>query len=268
MIDGKALDEILHERYPDHNLLGLVPTLLHWLEDPAERKVVWKRFESEEKQVVPILMCPDDVDFSCIILNVEIEKTETTVKWHRFGIDQSDSALLPESIGTILEWLDGVPSWEFDRASYDQFASTFKSEIEKDEIKKILITWIDRVKQSEQIPPSIKSFHFEIIETEKDYQVGLFGCSNYNSQTVDWYDHVQYVPVEQYVSLENASKKWNHEEITSIVKVGIEEFIETRISPLSFVHEAEYMTTGFDQEKLLKIEQRLHAESAKLLAKK
>ncbi|MCB9309495.1 MAG: T9SS type A sorting domain-containing protein [Lewinellaceae bacterium] len=79
-VDGNSLDKILHELYPDKNIIGLVPTILDCLEDPKERKLVWERFESEQKQVVPILMCPDDIYLWCTVINVEIEKTVSTVE--------------------------------------------------------------------------------------------------------------------------------------------------------------------------------------------
>lgn len=38
-IDGKALDAILHELYPNKNLIGLVPTLLDSLEDKKKENL-------------------------------------------------------------------------------------------------------------------------------------------------------------------------------------------------------------------------------------
>jgi hypothetical protein len=67
-----------------------------------------------------------------------------------------------------------------------------------------------------------------------------------------------FTPKEKYLSLGSDSKKWNWQEIQSIAKDGIEQFIETRISPLTLVHKAEYLTTGFDDGELLKIEQKMH----------
>lgn len=133
-VDGKSLDIILHELYPDKNLIGLIPTLLDCLEDSKERKLVWERFESEQKQIVPILMCPDDIDLWCTIINVEIEKTENSVKWSRIGLDNSEfENNSSESIGMTVEWFDKVKPMEFDKTEYQKFASEFKTKIEKDE---------------------------------------------------------------------------------------------------------------------------------------
>lgn len=134
-VDGNPLDRILHELYPTKNLIGLVPTLLDWLDDPKERALVWRRIKSKERQVVPILMCPDDVDLWCTIINVEIEKTAKTVKWNRIGLDNSSfENNSSELIGTTVEWFDKIQPMEFEKTEYDTFISVFKTEIEKDDI--------------------------------------------------------------------------------------------------------------------------------------
>ena len=209
-VDGKPLDKILHELYPDKNLIGLVPTLLDWL-------------------------------------------------WSRIGLDfskfENNSS---ESIGTSVEWFDKIEPLEFDTTEYQKFASEFKTEIEKDEIKRLISFWINRIDDKEVISKSVKAFNFGIIETEDDYQTYLVGTNNYDTENDDWACEEDFTPKEKYLSLGVDSKKWKWKEIQSIVKNGIEEFIETRISPLTFVHKAEYLTTGFDDGELLKIEQKVH----------
>lgn len=260
-IDGSSLDKTLHNLYPDRDFLGLVPTLLHWLWKEEEREVVWTRLESEEKQIVPILMCPDDVDFWCTIINVEVEKTEDTVKWLRIGVDESDFDNKPsEPIGTTVQWFNQVKPMEFERTQYESFLSKFKTEIEKDEIKNRIRLWIDRISNQNKIPLDIKAFNFGLIESEKGYQLYLIGTKKYNLLNDDWACKEDFSPNEKYLSLEMNSKKWNWEEIQFIVKSGIEQFIETRISPLTFVHKAEYLTTGFDNETLLKIETKVYGD--------
>ncbi|SNR14700.1 hypothetical protein [Tenacibaculum jejuense] len=256
-IDGNPLDKILHELYPDKNLIGLVPTLLDWLSDHEERTIVWERFESNQKQIVPILMCPDDVDLWCVVINVEIEKTEHSVKWLRMGLDIGGPNNMPNSIGTNVEWFDKIEPYEFDKTSYEQFTSIFRNEIYKDEIKELINFWINRISLKEQIPKSVKAFNIGILETKDDYQTYLIGSNSYDLENDDWACEEDFVPKEKYLKLGENSKKWNWEEIQLIVKDGIEEFIQSQISPLTFIHKAEYLTTGFDDNKLLKIKHKI-----------
>lgn len=39
----------------------------------------------KEKVNLPILSCPEDMDFSCVIIIAEVEKTEKNVYWKRIG---------------------------------------------------------------------------------------------------------------------------------------------------------------------------------------
>jgi hypothetical protein len=39
-----------------------------------------------EKLNLPILSCPDDLDFSCVVIVAEVEKTEDQVFWKRIGM--------------------------------------------------------------------------------------------------------------------------------------------------------------------------------------
>lgn len=255
-VDGKSLDKILHEIYPDKNLIGLVPTFLNWPEDTKERELILQRFESEEKQVVPILMCPDTVNLRYKILHVEIEKTENSVKWLRIGLGYSRfESNSTESMKTTVEWLSKIELLEFDRIEYQKFVSEIKAEIEKEEIKRLINFWITRINDKELIPHAIKAFNFGIIETENDYQMYLVGAHNYDTLNDDWACEEDFIPKEKYLSLGTYSKKWRWEEIQSIVKSGIEQFMETKIFPLTFVHKAEFITTGFDDGELQQVKQ-------------
>jgi hypothetical protein len=84
-VNGKSLDELLWAQIGEENLLGLVPAIT-WLWDDEEQKIAIERLSNETvgSTVVPILVCPDDADFSCTVLIVEVELSDKTVKWCRF----------------------------------------------------------------------------------------------------------------------------------------------------------------------------------------
>ncbi len=66
-VDGTPLDVLLDAACPGRGLLGLVPALLDWLSDPAERALVRARILPTigSSAIAPVLMCPDDLDLSC-----------------------------------------------------------------------------------------------------------------------------------------------------------------------------------------------------------
>jgi hypothetical protein len=43
-------------------------------------------------------MCPDDCDLSCILIIAEVESTDSTVTWHRLGVDVTGSNTLPNTM--------------------------------------------------------------------------------------------------------------------------------------------------------------------------
>ncbi len=122
------------------------------------------------------------------------------------------------------------------------------------EIKKSIHSWITRIDESEDIPESIIAFNFGIIETESGYQVYLIGARDYDLEDDDWACEVDFIPEEKYLDLGADSNKWDWEEVQSIVKESVEQFIITRVSTITFVHKAEYLTTGFDDGDLERIE--------------
>jgi len=139
-IDGYWLDEKLDEHYPGNMYKGLVPTLLFCLEDQNERDLVWKRIYPGQfnKEVCPILMCPDDCDFSCTIIVAEIENCGNTIRWHRLGIDESKiykPDYKPEKIGTAVTWFEKISSFKFYKKEYKQMIKDFEKQYQKDEIQ-------------------------------------------------------------------------------------------------------------------------------------
>lgn len=128
-IDGVVLDQFLEDWYPDRGFLGLIPTTLNWLMLEAEQAVVWERFLNRacEWSSVPILCCPDDLDFSCALVMVDARFAGSTVEWRAFGFDQTDFDILPQKVGSSVWWLPPRERLIFDRAEYDNVANEFRS---------------------------------------------------------------------------------------------------------------------------------------------
>lgn len=125
-IDGFWLDEKLEEIYPGKNYKGLVPTLRE-MNFPEEQSIVWERILPEEgvKTICPILMCPDDCDFSCTIIVAEIENWGDVVLWNRIGLNVPVSTT-SETVGIKVEWFTKIGGLEFEREEYNKMVETFR----------------------------------------------------------------------------------------------------------------------------------------------
>ena len=79
-------------------------------------------------------MCPDDCDFSCTLIDAEIENTGTTIKWNKIGLDRTEE-YEPEKIGLTVEWLGKIEPLEFGLTEYEQMLDEFKRHFEIDKLK-------------------------------------------------------------------------------------------------------------------------------------
>ncbi len=132
-IDGQVLDSILNEEYPEDNMLGLVPTLLHWLENENERKVTWDKIipQNNETVISPILMCSDDLDFWCTIIVAESKCIGDKIIWQRLGSDDSDRGFYPETVGQKVNWFDKIGPFIFDKQQFIDCVNQFRQEFNK-----------------------------------------------------------------------------------------------------------------------------------------
>jgi hypothetical protein len=133
LIDGISLEEHALNASLEEITPGLVSTFLNWLSDLAERKIVWQRALPElyVKSNLPVLMCGDDLDFWCTIIIAEVEVDDHYVYWNKLGHDVGDSAGLPESIGTTVEWFPGK-TLVFKRDEYENVLNAFKKYLNDD----------------------------------------------------------------------------------------------------------------------------------------
>ena len=133
-VDGKVLEDIVLECRPEI-LRGLVPTLLNWLDNPDEQKVVWSRAlpTANQKANLPILMCSEDIDLWCTLIMVEVEVDKNHIYWNKFGLENSD-AQRPEEIGKSIDWFSNSPRFIFDKSDYEEFLNEFRLRINQADI--------------------------------------------------------------------------------------------------------------------------------------
>lgn len=130
VIDGNYIDELLEEKFPSNLYKGLVPTITSWMECKSERKIVWDRIIPmiNSSANAPILMCPDDCDFSCTIIVAEIENLGNKIIWKRLGIDKTKyENNCPEKIGSNVEWFQKIEQFEFEFYEYRNVIDKFET---------------------------------------------------------------------------------------------------------------------------------------------
>lgn len=93
VIDGKALPEYLNMWASESqdaylklidSFFGLCPAWSKELDFKGDIRFVWK-LVGMDSAVLPLLLCADDLDFTCIVIVVEVEKTKDFVYWRRIG---------------------------------------------------------------------------------------------------------------------------------------------------------------------------------------
>ncbi len=130
-VDRRSIEDIILKYRPEIKR-GIVPTLLNWLSDPEERRVVWERTlpHKGKKSNLPILMCSEDIDLWCTLIMVEVEADENFVYWNRFGLENSD-AKTPEEIGKSIEWYSNIPRMIFDKKKYEKLLDKFRVRLDE-----------------------------------------------------------------------------------------------------------------------------------------
>ncbi|MCK5741666.1 MAG: hypothetical protein KAH48_05570 [Chlorobi bacterium] len=119
------------------------------------------------------------------------------------------------------------------------------------EIKELIVLWIKRINDTENIPENIVAFNFGIFESENEHMIYLSGSIVFDAEDDDWACDEDYNPKEKYLGLTALSKNIDWEEIQNFVKESIEMFANSFSN--TFLHKAEYVSTGFDAGELIQI---------------
>jgi hypothetical protein len=131
-IDNEWIDKLFERFYPNESIEGTISTLSFRMESEIEEQIVWNRFlpVNNETQITPILMCPDDCDFECLIIVAEIEKKGNKIIWNRIGVDKSKTYQNKQNVGSKVKWLKPTKKFEFELSDYEKVVSDFKIQYE------------------------------------------------------------------------------------------------------------------------------------------
>lgn len=87
----------------------------------ADIDLAWERLYSWERLgesvIVPLLVCPDDMDFHCTVLVAEQISTQSEIKWARFGFTK-DTELSHD-----VDWIPNVPVTSFCPSAFREAVS-------------------------------------------------------------------------------------------------------------------------------------------------
>ena len=118
LVYGRPIDLVLSDLAPNEDLRGLVPAF-EFLLDEHERSIANPRLFDLKPgtHLVPLLICPDDLDFSCTVVIVEVIIHSSAVTWSRIGRDATNSAD-PTQVGFNVSWFDNIPAFTFALQQY------------------------------------------------------------------------------------------------------------------------------------------------------
>jgi hypothetical protein len=125
-VNGERLDTLLAGRLDEPELDGLVPAWLPWWETDDESQAEFEHVRTRTRlqavaSELPILLCPDDYDFACTCVIVEVIADNDVVRWRRFGVNKtvySPQRRRPRNIGGPVAWFPDSPGFVFDREQY------------------------------------------------------------------------------------------------------------------------------------------------------
>ncbi|RMV81479.1 hypothetical protein ALP03_102490 [Pseudomonas amygdali pv. tabaci] len=89
--------------------------------------MVWDRIYSTApgwRTLVPLLVCPDDLDLSCTVIVAEQHAGECHVRWHRFGLLRDLVTLQSPAV----DWYDSIPSLTFERSQFQSVLDAFRKQ--------------------------------------------------------------------------------------------------------------------------------------------
>lgn len=124
-IDGLSLDVWLNQESSEPETLDLVPAQ-GWSFNEQDLVLAWRRLRPREEDcttIVPLLICPDDLDFNCTVVVAEQETCGSSVVWRRFGFSLHSPG---DQVGSSVRWFDKSPSATFDANQFNCAISELK----------------------------------------------------------------------------------------------------------------------------------------------
>lgn len=136
-VDGIAFDRWLSEFTDDEshhsNSIENVSDLALALElnSDYDTEVVWQHLgclDDGKVSYVPLLVCPDDMDLTCIVIATEQHVAGEQVIWKRFA---RAAGAIEDQNPDEMQWFVGIPELIFDKDNFKQVFAQLNKEIQE-----------------------------------------------------------------------------------------------------------------------------------------
>ena len=130
LVDGEALASLIARCAPRSGFTGLVSALLPpsdtFLTVDEVTRIRSAIMPSEGAiEVAPILICPDDLDLSCSVVVVQVERVGEEIIWRKIGAEVARSE--QEEPHRTVEWWQGLGPFSFSLTEYQACVAAFES---------------------------------------------------------------------------------------------------------------------------------------------
>jgi hypothetical protein len=128
-IDGEFTVNLVSKMYQEDDFFkGLVPAYSGWLMNDDEEQLVFDRLLPQSNAICPILICPDDQDFSCTVVVVEIIKKPESILWKRIGrVFHNHNHDNTDILGETIAWRGKNINKEFEFIEYESIINKLKA---------------------------------------------------------------------------------------------------------------------------------------------
>ncbi len=96
------------------SLQGLYPAWGNELLHKGEKRFIWKLIEQDEPAILPVLICEDDLDLSCLVLVASVRKDSQVVYWDKLGYVSHANENLQEELESGILYLESYTDEDWD----------------------------------------------------------------------------------------------------------------------------------------------------------
>lgn len=112
-----------------------------WGEQDQVTRDIRSKLNSKEKQILPILTCPDDMDLYCSTVYMTVEHFEDRVVWSNFGRWGDEGKDYPKEIDVF----KCSPQFEFHPEEFDKIIQRFGKELKIQDVKHLVFSAINTI---------------------------------------------------------------------------------------------------------------------------